>query len=66
MRFDFLSKSPLLIGVVYSFEGVFMNTHSESITVLQYTDYAGEATLARFSFTLAPAVRQALSYSTEL
>ena len=57
MRFDFLSKSPLLIRVVYSFEGVFMNTHSESITVLQYTDYAREATLARFSFTLALAVR---------
>lgn len=41
MRFDFLSKSPLLIGVVYSFKGVFMNTHSKSITVLQYTDHAG-------------------------
>ena len=38
MKLDFRLKSPLLIGVVYSPRGLFINT-----------DYAGETTPARFS-----------------
>ena len=57
MMFNFLLKSPLLIGVVYSPWRVILDTYSESFIVWHNTDDSGETTSARFSIILALMVR---------